>query len=97
MILSKKTQQEAEHEVMYLVLKDLSFKEESGDDGVVDTPVPIPNTEVKHHSGDDSASKSSTLPVLFFYSFAPYLGLFLFINIEINLYTNSCIQIYLVL
>ena len=42
-------------------------KEESGDDGVVDTPVPIPNTEVKHHSGDDSVSKSSTLPVLFFY------------------------------
>ena len=53
MILSKKTQQEAEHEVMYLVLKDLSFKEEeSGDDGVVDTPVPIPNTEVKHRNGD---------------------------------------------
>ena len=77
MILSKKTQQEAEHEVMYLVLKDLSFKEEeSGDDGVVDTPVPIPNTEVKHHSGDDSASKSSTLPVLFFLLPRPFLGHF---------------------
>ena len=26
----------------------------SGDDGEVDTPVPIPNTEVKHFSADDS-------------------------------------------
>ena len=26
-------------------------KKESGDDDVVDTPVPIPNTEVKHHGG----------------------------------------------
>ena len=65
---------------MYLVLKDLSFrKEESGDDGVVDTPVPIPNTEVKHHSGDDSVSKSSTLPVLFFYSPDPLWVIFYFI------------------
>ena len=77
MILSKKLNKKTEHEVMYLVLKDLSFKkEESGDDGVVDTPVPIPNTEVKHHSGDDSVSKSSTLPVLFFYSLAPFGGFF---------------------
>ena len=28
---------------------------ESGGDGMMDTPVPIPNTEVKHHNGDDSA------------------------------------------
>ena len=27
----------------------------SGGDGMMDTPVPIPNTEVKHHNGDDSA------------------------------------------
>ena len=27
------------------------IKKESGDDDVVDTPVPIPNTEVKHHRG----------------------------------------------
>jgi hypothetical protein len=26
----------------------------SGDDGEVDPPVPIPNTEVKHFSADDS-------------------------------------------
>ena len=34
---------------MYLVLK-----EKSGDDGEVDTPVPIPNTEVKHFNADGS-------------------------------------------
>ena len=35
----------------------------SGDDGVVDTPVPIPNTEVKHYSADDSTMcESRTLP-----------------------------------
>ena len=83
---------------MYLVLKDLSFrKEESGDDGVVDTPVPIPNTEVKHHSGDDSVSKSSTLPVLFFYSLAPFWGIVFIIFNKNNLYTNSCIQVFVVI
>ena len=30
-------------------------KEESGGDSMMDTPVPIPNTEVKHHNGEDSA------------------------------------------
>ena len=30
------------------------FLGESGGDGMMDTPVPIPNTEVKHHHGDDS-------------------------------------------
>ena len=34
---------------IYLVLK-----EKSGDDGKVDTPVPIPNTEVKHFIADGS-------------------------------------------
>ena len=31
-----------------------SFESMSGDDGEVDPPVPIPNTEVKHFSVDDS-------------------------------------------
>ena len=26
----------------------------SGGEGVMETPVPMPNTEVKHHSGEDS-------------------------------------------
>ena len=30
------------------------LKEEFGDDGKVDTPVPISNTEVKHFNADDS-------------------------------------------
>ena len=37
----------------------------SGGDGKVDTPVPIPNTEVKHFSGDNSyacRSEDNTLP-----------------------------------
>ena len=29
-------------------------KRRSGGDSMMDTPVPIPNTEVKHHNGDDS-------------------------------------------
>ena len=30
------------------------LKEKFGDDGEMDTPVPISNTEVKHFSADDS-------------------------------------------
>ena len=44
---------------------------ESGDKGTVDTPVPIPNTEVKHSSGEGSwlACENSTLPGFFFICF----------------------------
>ena len=42
----------------YLVLSDsqelLKEKRRSGSDSMMDTPVPIPNTEVKHHNGEDS-------------------------------------------
>ena len=31
------------------------------DHSVVDPPVPIPHTEVKHYSGDDSISENNTL------------------------------------
>ena len=45
-----------------------SHTERSGSDSMMDTPVPIPNTEVKHHNGDDSTlCENSKLPVLFFY------------------------------
>ena len=37
-------------------------KEESGGDGMIDTHVPIPNTEVKHHNGDDSAQRNNSKP-----------------------------------
>ena len=33
--------------------RTISLKKKSGGDGAVDTPVPIPNTEVKHRSGED--------------------------------------------
>ena len=38
------------------VLSARAFRgRESGGDSMMETPVPIPNTEVKHHSGEDSA------------------------------------------
>ena len=53
----------------------------SGGDGAVVTPVPIPNTEVKHRSGEGSRAidKNSALPGFFFYGpeFTP-LGCFSF-------------------
>ena len=36
-----------------------------GDDSKVDTPVPIPNTEVKHFYGEDSLRENSKLPIFF--------------------------------
>ena len=41
-----------EEETYYPVLSESS--EESGDDGDMDTPVTISNTEVKHINGEDS-------------------------------------------
>ena len=41
----------------YPVLSDsqeLLREGRSGSDSMMDTPVPIPNTEVKHHNGEDS-------------------------------------------
>ena len=40
---------------MIFAIKDYPIlKEEFGDFSEVDTPVPMPNTEVKHFSADDS-------------------------------------------
>ena len=42
---------------MYVIIssfeRTISSLKKSGGDGAVDTPVPIPNTEVKHRSGED--------------------------------------------
>ena len=38
---------------------------------LVDTPVPIPNTEVKHHSGYGIARESGKSPGSFFYVYLP--------------------------
>jgi hypothetical protein len=45
------------------------LKKKSGGDGAVVTPVPIPNTEVKHRSGEDRTlePENSALPGFFFY------------------------------
>ena len=48
-----------------MVLRELRSR--SGDDGEMVTPVPIPNTEVKHFCGEDSYtsySENSTSPGL---------------------------------
>ena len=46
------------------------IKKESGDDDVVDTPVPIPNTEVKHHRGYGiRKGRAASCRALFFYFF----------------------------
>ena len=37
-----------------------------GDDSKVDTPLPIPNREVKHFNGENSVSEDSKLPIFFF-------------------------------
>lgn len=43
-------------EIYYLVLSESSKekKKRSGGNGMMEIPVPIPNTEVKHHNGEDS-------------------------------------------
>ena len=56
-----------------------------GDDSKVDTPLPIPNREVKHFNGENSVSEDSKLPIFFckknskFYS----LTILFFINISL--------------
>ena len=36
-----------------------------GNDSKVDTPVPIPNTEVKHFNAENSVSENRKLPIFF--------------------------------
>lgn len=53
----KKSGRQKRKENYYLVLSDsqeLLREGRSGSDSMMDTPVPIPNTEVKHHNGEDS-------------------------------------------
>ena len=53
-------------------------KKESGDDDVVDTPVPIPNTEVKHHGGHGILKeRAASCRALFFLLLLPFMCLFL--------------------
>ena len=59
--------------IPYSVLKDYSFGKKSGDDGTVDTPVPIPNTEVKHRNGDCIRKERVARCRAFFLPFFMYL------------------------
>ena len=53
------------------------FKRRSGNDSMMDTPVPIPNTEVKHHTAKIVLRcENSSLPVLFFIFFINTLFIF---------------------
>jgi hypothetical protein len=47
--------------------EQLLSEKKSGGDGAVDTPVPIPNTEVKHRSGDDIRKDKIASCRAFFY------------------------------
>ena len=57
----------------YLVLKDYLSEKKSGDDGTVDTPVPIPNTEVKHRNGDCIRKERVARCRAFFFAFLFHL------------------------
>ena len=46
-----------------------------GNDSKVDTPVPIPNTEVKHFNAEDSVSENRKLPIFFCTNLYDYLYL----------------------
>ena len=51
-----------------------SLGKKSGGDGAVGTPVPIPNTEVKHRSGEGSSlGGENSAPPGFFPYMAPFL------------------------
>ena len=51
-------------------------------DSKVDTPVPIPNTEVKHFNADDSVCENRKLPIFFFcLNFYFDLGFFIFLSL----------------
>ena len=47
-----------------------------GDDSKVDTPLPIPNREVKHFYGENSVSEDSKLPIFFCFKIQHFLVLF---------------------
>ena len=48
-----------------------------GDDSKVDTPLPIPNREVKHFNGENSVSEDSKLPIFFAIFYSLFVSFFL--------------------
>ena len=66
-----------------------------GDDSKVDTPLPIPNREVKHFNGENSVSEDSKLPIFFCLNLAHLLMSFLFVAIYfINSYIFLGVKYY---
>ena len=53
--------------VIFSFERIISLNKKSGGDGAVDTPVPIPNTEVKHRSGENISLRQDSEPPGFFY------------------------------
>ena len=54
-----------------------------GDDSKVDTPLPIPNREVKHFNGENSVSEDSKLPIFF----CTFLFIYMYIKTVIFIFT----------
>ena len=80
----------------YSVLREALPEARSGDDSEMATPVPIPNTEVKHFNGEDSTAcpcEKSKSPGLFLF---PVLqGFFILRLIKLfilfmNILNNTC-------
>ena len=69
--------EEGTKKIYYLVFRE-RFGKKSGGDGTVDTPVPIPNTEVKHRSGEgiQLVGENSALPGFFLFFLFIFLLLF---------------------
>ena len=55
-----------------------------GDDSKVDTPLPIPNREVKHFNGENSVSEDSKLPIFF---------LLIFFFLSLAFIINTCLLV----
>ena len=51
-----------------------------GDDSKVDTPLPIPNREVKHFYGENSVSEDSKLPIFYCKKIVSYSLTILFLT-----------------
>ena len=60
-----------------------------GDDSKVDTPLPIPNREVKHFNGENSVSEDSKLPIFFFAIFYSLFVSFFLLFFMLKLYLED--------
>ena len=59
--------------VIFSFERIISLIKKSGGDGAVDTPVPIPNTEVKHRSGEGIRLVGENSELLGFFFLSTYI------------------------